>query len=98
MKDDKVVSLINARIAEEFELSEDSMAPSARLIEDLELDSLDLVDLVVLLQEELKINLREDPAVQEIRTLGDVHSLVLARVDAGALAAMDPSSGSHQGN
>ena len=98
MRDDQVISLINDKITAEFELDAESMEPSARLIEDLGLDSLDLVDLVVLLQEELKINLREDPAVRDIRTLGNVHALVLARAREGILATDDGTSGSNQGN
>lgn len=97
MRDDQIINLINGKISAEFELEAVSMEPSARLIEDLGLDSLDLVDLVVLLQEELKMNLREDPAVRAIRTLRDVHALVIARAREGMMPADDTSSSSAEG-
>ena len=55
------------------------MTPDSLLVEDLEMDSLDFVDLVVVLQKAFGIKLREDPKVRQIRTLGDLHALVLEK-------------------
>jgi acyl carrier protein len=43
------------------------------------MDSLDFVDLVVVLQEAFGIKLRNDSSVKEINTLGDLHDLVLQK-------------------
>ena len=47
MSDDKIIAQINDALAEEFEFERADMTPESHLIDDLELDSLDFVDLVV---------------------------------------------------
>lgn len=80
MSDEKIIEQINKALAEEFEFEMDDMQPDAHLIDDLELDSLDFVDLVVVLQNEFGLKLRDDNAVRDVRKLGDVHKLVLDRL------------------
>ena len=77
MNDVQVIEIINRSLVDEFELDPDRLRPDARLIEDLGFDSLDYVDLVVVLQKAFGVNLREEPRVREVRTLGDVHRLVI---------------------
>jgi acyl carrier protein len=43
------------------------------------MDSLDFVDLVIVLQNAFHVKLRNDPSVREIRTLGDLHNLILQK-------------------
>ena len=47
MKKEEIISKINEFLGEEFEIELDEIKPDANLMETLELDSLDLVDLVV---------------------------------------------------
>lgn len=77
MTDAEVIEIINDSMVKEFELEPEDMTPEAHLIDDLELDSLDFVDLVVVLQSAFKVNLRDDPKIREIRTLGELHAVVL---------------------
>ena len=49
------------------------------MIDDLGLDSLDFVDMVVVLQNAFGVSLREDPTIQAIRTVGEIHELVIAK-------------------
>ena len=77
MTESEVIKIINESMVEEFELDSEGMVPDARLIEDLEMDSLDFVDLVIVLQNAFGVKLRDDPNVREIRTLGDLHALIL---------------------
>ena len=77
MTESEVIKIINESMVEEFELDPEAMVPDARLIEDLEMDSLDFVDLVIVLQNAFGVKLRDDPNVREIRTLGDLHALIL---------------------
>ena len=77
MTESVVIKIINESMVEEFELDPEAMVPDARLIEDLEMDSLDFVDLVIVLQNAFGVKLRDDPNVREIRTLGDLHALIL---------------------
>ena len=50
MTDQEIIVLINLTLAEEFELKVEDMKPEALIFDDLELDSLDIVDMVVVLE------------------------------------------------
>ncbi len=54
-----------------FELSEDDITMEARLYEDLDLDSIDAIDLVVRLQELTKKRIRPDQ-FKTVRTVEDI--------------------------
>ncbi len=54
-----------------FELSEDDITMEARLYEDLDLDSIDAIDLVVRLQELTKKRIRPDQ-FKSVRTVEDI--------------------------
>ncbi len=77
MTDEQVIEIVNQSLAEEFELDPDRMKPQAHLVDDLEFDSLDFVDMVVTLQKAFGVKLREEPRVREVRTLGDLHQLII---------------------
>ncbi len=77
MTDQEIIGLINTSLAEEFELSSDSMKPEALIFDDLELDSLDIVDMVVVLENAFQFKIREDDSIQKIRALGDIHDFVI---------------------
>ena len=77
MTDRQIIDLINTSLEEEFELEEEDMKPDALLFDDLELDSLDIVDLVVVLEKAFQLKIREEDSIQEIRTLGDIHRFVI---------------------
>ena len=79
MTDAEAIGIINDSMVKEFELDPEMMTPEAHLVKDLEMDSLDFVDLVVVLQEAFGIKLRNDSSVREINTLGDLHDLVLEK-------------------
>ena len=70
-----IAEKINAILAEEFELDPELLQPDASIDEDLALDSLDAVDLTVLLEEQTGV--RVDPKrFIGLRTLGDIHAMV----------------------
>ena len=79
MTDNEVIELINRSLVDEFELDASLMKPDARLVEGLGFDSLDFVDIVVVLQQAFGVTLREDPRVREVRTLGDLQRLVIEK-------------------
>jgi acyl carrier protein len=79
MTDREVIELINSLLVDEFEFDPAEMLPGADLFEDLGLDSLDIFDMVVLLETAFKFKIREDVAIREIRKLGQIHDFVLAK-------------------
>jgi len=79
MTDQEIIELINSSLAEEFELDLADMIPEANLYEDLELDSLDTVDMVIVLEGAFNFKIREEEAIREIRTLSDIHRFVIEK-------------------
>lgn len=77
MNDQEIIEAINAALVEEFELDIEEMIPEANLFLDLELDSLDMVDMVIVLEQTFKIKVRDEKAVRKIRTLEDLHNFVI---------------------
>jgi acyl carrier protein len=70
-----VLREIQQWMRELFELDSDRVQPDARLIEDLELDSLDAFDLAVKVEETTGIAFDENK-IRELRTVDDVISAI----------------------
>jgi acyl carrier protein len=79
MTEMEIIERINTSLAEEFELNREVLKPEALILDDLELDSLDIVDMVVVLENAFAFKIREEEALREIRTLGDIHNFVLTK-------------------
>ncbi len=75
MTEKEIVAKINDVLCTGFELDSALLKPEARLKEDLQLDSLDAVDMLVYLEENFKIQV-EGERLTEIKVLGDVYKLV----------------------
>ena len=77
--------MLRTTMQAEFGLDPDAIEPSKHLIDDLDLDSIDLVDLAVSLEEDRGIKLDEDD-LKSVRTVEDAVNAVraaLARSAAG---------------
>ncbi len=83
MNDDDIVTMVNAALADEFELEPEALVPEARIREDLGLDSLDIVDMVIVLEKAFRFKLPDREALAEIRTLGDIHTFIRSLRDSG---------------
>lgn len=77
MTDKEVIEAANAALAEEFELDVERFTPDALFREDLDLDSLDAVDMVIVLEKTFQIKIGRDPAIMRIRTVSDMHQYIL---------------------
>ena len=80
MTKEEVIDLIDSSLAEEFELERTDMVPEANLYEDLGLDSLDTVDMVIVLEGAFDFKIREEEAIRAIRTLEDIHNFVFNKM------------------
>ena len=76
MNREKIIQLINKIFVDKFELNPEDLTPEKKIFEDLELDSLDIVDLITGLQHTFQIQLRDNKELLQIRTLQDVYDLV----------------------
>ena len=72
---DKIIEIINQVLEEEFEIEAELLKPEALLYEDIGLDSLDAVDLIVMVDKELGVRIEEEEA-RALRTLEDVYRTI----------------------
>ncbi len=64
---------------EVLSVSEDQVVPEARFGEDLDADSLDLVELVMALEEEFNVEVPEDD-LEGIETVGQAYDLIVGKL------------------
>ncbi|PLX82984.1 MAG: acyl carrier protein [Desulfuromonas sp.] len=80
MTEQEIINLVNTSLAEEFELDPEEMTPEATIFDDLGLDSLDIVDMVIVLEGAFGFKIREEEAIRNIRTLGDINAFVAGKL------------------
>lgn len=78
---EEVFSKIKSVLIDEFEVEEEAVMPDANLFTDLDLDSLDAIDLMVTLDKELGIEIKTEE-MQDLRTIEDVCNFVLSSIPA----------------
>jgi acyl carrier protein len=80
MKKEEIITKIDDFLIDEFELEEDQINPDALLKDDLDIGSLDFVDIAVIIEKEFgfKINAEE---MANIRTLDDLYNYIFERVN-----------------
>ena len=71
MTRDDIFAQIQAALVELFEVDEEAVTPEARLYQDLELDSIDAIDLVVHLQKLTGKKIKPEE-FKSVRTVADV--------------------------
>ena len=75
MDRESIVKTINNLLVEEFELEESAITPKAHLKDDLGLESLDFVDIAVIVKKEYGITLK-GPEVMSIRTMDNLYDYI----------------------
>ena len=68
-------------IAEQLSVDADKVTLEANIQEDLDADSLDIVDLITTIEDEFDISIPDD-AVEEIKTVNDIVTYVENNADA----------------
>lgn len=71
MTREEIIAKVNAQLAEEFEVEESEFTPDANVKDTLSLDSLSLVDLVALVEQNFKVKI----PVAELRTIQTFNNL-----------------------
>jgi acyl carrier protein len=76
MENMEIIAKVNDFLIDEFELEEEQLIPAANLKETLEIDSLDYVDLVVIIEKNFGFKVKgEDFA--KIKTLQDFYEYII---------------------
>jgi acyl carrier protein len=78
MTKDETFERVKSYLVECFGLDAGTIVPKAHLIDDLDLDSIDAIDLAVVLQEQTGIDVAEHE-LQALRIVQDVVDLVLRK-------------------
>lgn len=87
MTEQEVRTAVDDVLEEYFEIERERLLPEVSIFDDLELDSLDIVDLVVAMQKKFNVRIRDDERVRDIRTLGDIYQFVLTLQEEGVSPA-----------
>ena len=66
-------------ILDQINVPEDKITLDANFVDDLGADSLDLVEVVVALEDELDVTI-EDEELQTIKTVGDAYDLIRSKM------------------
>ena len=75
MTKEEIAGIIKTFLIEEFEIDEEKINPDAHLKDDLGLESLDFVDIAVIVQKEFGLTLKGEE-MTAIRTLDDLYEYI----------------------
>lgn len=78
MENQEIINKVNDFLIDEFELEEDQLIPSASLKETLEIDSLDYVDLVVIIEKNFGFKVKGEDFTN-IKSLQDFYDYIINR-------------------
>jgi len=78
MTEELVRATLKEVLIDEFEVEEDEIVEGANFFEDLDMDSLDAIDLIVMMDKKLNIDLKAEDA-QKIRTIDEFVALIMTR-------------------
>lgn len=86
MNQDEVFGTVKRVFVDLFEIEEDQLTLDAHLYEDLDIDSIDAVDLITCLKEETDLKMSPEQ-YKEIRTLGDIVRILCSMLEERAAHA-----------
>ena len=75
---EEILEWVRGVLRREFQFRDEELLPATRLLEDLDLDSIDAIDIAVRMEEELGVEI-EEADLKALRTLEDVVELVHER-------------------
>ena len=79
MTKQEIIEKVNNLLVEEFEIAEDLLTPEASLKSDLEIDSLDFVDIVVLIDRDFGFKPKAEE-LKTVKTLQDFYNYIEAHI------------------
>lgn len=79
MEKDEMIKKMVAILADEFEVEQESIQPEANIKETMHLDSLSLVDMVGLVNEEFGVEIKT-PDLPSLKTFADLYDYVYTRM------------------
>lgn len=80
MQNEEIINKINQLLIEEIEIDEDQIRNEADLKDDLGIDSLDFVDLFVIIENHFGFKMKAEE-MTDIKTLQDFYDYIIRRVN-----------------
>jgi len=80
MQNEEIIKRINQLLIEEIEIDEAQISPAADLKKDLGIDSLDFVDLFVIIENNFGFKMKAEE-MSDIKKLDDFYTYVIRRVN-----------------
>jgi acyl carrier protein len=71
----EVIEKVNRFLNEEFEIESSELKPEAHLIDDLGIESLDFVDIVVIIEKDFGFKVKREE-MADVRTLNDLYKYI----------------------
>lgn len=78
MEKNELINKVNSVLADEFEVEVSDITPEANIKETLQLDSLSIVDMIALIENEFGVKIKGDE-VGTILTFEDLYNYIAAR-------------------
>ena len=82
MTKEDIIQKVNNFISEDLEIDRKKLNPQARLKEDLGIDSLDFVDIVVIVENIFKFKIKAED-MSHVETLGQFYDYIAERTERG---------------
>jgi len=79
MNKNDIISKVDDFLIEEFELESDQVVPDALLKDDLDIGSLDFVDIAVIIEKEFGLKIQAEE-MTKIKKLDDLYNYIFERV------------------
>lgn len=79
MTREEIIEIVNTFLVEEIEIEKDAIKDDARLIEDLGIDSLDFVDIVVIVEQHFGFKIKPEE-MKEVHTLSQFYDYIESKL------------------
>jgi acyl carrier protein len=79
MKKEDVIARVNGFLIEEFELDESRLVPDASLRDDLDIESLDFVDIAVEIEKKFGFKIKGEEMIN-VKTLEDLYNYIVSKI------------------
>jgi acyl carrier protein len=80
MQNDEIIRKINQLLIDEIEIEETQINPAADLKKDLGIDSLDFVDLFVIVENNFGFKMKAEE-MADVKSLNDFYSYIIKRIN-----------------
>jgi acyl carrier protein len=79
MERQEIIEIVNHFLVDEFEIEPRLINDDTLLKDELEIESLDLVDIIVMIEKEFKVKIKPEEIVQ-VKTMNELYDFIEAKV------------------